>query len=78
MGGMDRREIGDVVEHERALEVDRSFEGDLGNLAPGGAEPALAHHSVSVSPGSGERISTPEGASSRSWPGVPVRSPNVP
>ena len=78
MGGMDRREIGDIVKHDRAFEVDRSFEGDLGNLAPGGAEPALAHHSVSVSPGAGEKISMPEGASSRSWSGVPVSSPKVP
>jgi hypothetical protein len=75
---MDCREIGDVVEDERAIEVGRPFENDLVDLAPGGAEPALAHQSVSVSPGAGERISTPGGASSRSWSGVPVRSPNVP
>ena len=43
MGRMDRREIRDVVEHERTLEVDRPLERDLGHLAPGGAEPALAH-----------------------------------
>src|SRR5512134_628037 len=62
--GPDRADVAAVVEHERALEVDRALERDLRHLAPRGAEPALAHQNVSVSPGSGESTSTPGGASS--------------
>ena len=60
------------------LEVDRALEGDLRHLAAGRAEPALTHHSVSVSPGSGESTSTPGGPSFRSSSGVPDSNGNVP
>ena len=50
---VDRLQVGDVVEHERALEVDGSLECDLRDLAARRAEPALAHQNATVSPGSG-------------------------
>ena len=50
---------------------------ELGYPPAGRAEPPLSHSSTDP-PGSGARISTPGGASSRSCSGVPVSSGNVP
>ncbi len=50
---VDRLQVGDVTEHERALEVDGSLECDLRDLATRRAEPALAHQNATVSPGLG-------------------------
>ena len=68
--------VRDVVEHERALDVERPLERALGHAPPGCAEPALPHSSTDP-PGSGAITSTP-GASSRSSSGVPARIGNVP
>ena len=73
---LETSEVADVVEHERALEVERALERELGNPPARRAEPALPHSSTDP-PGSGEITSTP-GASSRSWSGVPARIGNVP
>src|SRR6187551_1944766 len=62
-----------VVERDVVLALD----GDLRHAPPRGAEPALPHSSTD-SPGSGVRISTPLGACSLSWSGVPVSSGKVP
>ena len=75
---VDRPDVGDVVEDQSTLEIHRSLEHDLRDLATGRPEPALAHQKAIVSPGSGARISTPGGASSRSASGVPVSRGNVP
>jgi hypothetical protein len=40
---LDTGQIPDVVEHERARKVEGALEHDLRHLAPGGAEPPLAH-----------------------------------
>ena len=40
---VDRCDVKDAVEHERAVEVDRPLEDDRRHLAAGGAEPAFAH-----------------------------------
>ena len=77
MGLAQARVVLDAVQHERALELERAFQRQLGNAPAGVAEPALPHSSTDP-PGSGAMISTSGGASSRSFSGVPVRSGNVP
>ena len=73
---LESGEIGDVVEHERALELERALERELGDPPARRAEPALPHSSTDP-PGSGAITSTP-GASSRSCSGVPARIGKVP
>jgi hypothetical protein len=68
--------VGDVLEHERALDVQLALHRDLGDAAAGCTEPALPH-SVRVSPGSIACTSTPL-ACCFNWSGVPERSGNVP
>ena len=68
----------ELVEHERlGRELDLTLDGELRHLLARRAEPALSQTST-VSPGSIATISTPDGASSRSWSGVPARIGNVP
>ena len=68
--------VGHILEHERVVELELAFDGDLGNPPPGGAEPALSHR-VTDSPGAIACTSTP-GACCRSSSGVPARSGKVP
>src|SRR5919204_3334054 len=75
----ERLDVVDALEDERVL-VHRnggiSFDGDLRDAAPGGAEPALPH-TVTVSPGSTACTLT-WGASCCSSSGVPWSSGKVP
>ena len=70
--------VADAVEDERVVELDATLDRDLGDPPAGRTEPALAHQTVTVSPGSGPRISQPVVRSRRHSSGVPVRSGNVP
>src|SRR5262245_1161435 len=72
----ERGLVGHVVEHERVVEIELAGECDLRDAPAGRSEPALPHSSI-VPPGSTSTTSA-LGASSRSFSGVPVRSPNVP
>jgi hypothetical protein len=48
-----------VVEHQRLVELDLTLSNDFRYAPPRRTEPALAHHTVTVLPGSGARISHP-------------------
>src|SRR5262249_41905246 len=69
--------VRDVLEDERAADVELTLDRDLGHATPGGADPALSH-SVTDPPGSTASICTPPGACFFSSSGVPARSGNVP
>src|SRR4029078_7694459 len=56
-----RRLVRAVVQHERVAELELVLDRDLGDALPGGAEPALAHQTVVVSPGCFS-TTTPPGA----------------
>src|SRR5439155_9880222 len=73
---MQSRLVGDVLEHECAVDVQLSLHRELGNAAAGGAEPAFSH-SVSDSPGWIACTSTPLAYCSSSS-GVPGSNGNVP
>src|SRR5947208_13094036 len=73
---LQRSVVGNIVEHERVVELDLALDGDLRHPAAGGPKPALSQIAV-VSPGSSVMTSMP-GACCRSSSGVPASSGKVP